>query len=108
MVVTGVVVVGFDIDTPAPGSLGWLAGWPVWLGSLALVMAGLLRCFARFEAPPALPYGGTGWPTVLVAAALAGGGLLTLTVTGFSPGLPPFLGVLGILGGLMLTAPAAE
>ncbi|MCG5218198.1 acyltransferase family protein [Streptosporangium sp. KLBMP 9127] len=107
-VVTGLVVVGLGIDTPAPGSLAWFAGWPLWLGLLALVMYPLLRCFARFEEPPALPYGSASWSAMLAAGTLVGGGLLTLTVTGFAPGFAPVLALIAILGGLLLTAPAAR
>lgn len=106
--VTGVVVVTLGVNTPAPGSLAWLAGWPVWLALLGLVMWPLLRAFARFEEPPALPYGKTGWPGALVAAGLVGGGILTLTVTGFAPGLAPALATIALIGGLLLTAPKAR
>ncbi|WP_157245576.1 acyltransferase family protein [Nonomuraea typhae] len=103
--VTGVVVVGLGIDTPAPGGFWWLAGWPVWFGLLALVMWPLLRGFARFEEPPALPYGRPSWRTAGPAAALVGGGLVLLMVFGFAPGIAPVLGTLAIAGGLLLTAP---
>ncbi|WP_433430083.1 acyltransferase family protein [Nonomuraea sp. CA-141351] len=106
--VTGVVVVLLGIDTPRPGSAFWLAGWPVWLGLLCLVMWPLLKGFARFEAPPALPYGQAGWGGTLAAVALAGGGVLTLTVGGFAPGGGPFLAVLALLGGLLMTAPRSR
>jgi hypothetical protein len=106
--VTGVVVVLLGIDTPAPGSVFWLAGWPVWFGLLCLVMWGLVRVFARFETPPALPYGTAGLRGTLGAAALVGGGLLTLTVAGFAPGGIPFMAVLALLGGLLMTAPKAR
>ncbi|MFI7614444.1 acyltransferase [Nonomuraea terrae] len=103
--VTGVVVVLLGVDTPAPGSLGWFAGWPVWFGLLCLVMWPLLKGFARFETPPALPYGMPGTGGTLAAAGLAGGGVLALTVGGFAPGAGPFLAVLALLGGLLMTAP---
>ncbi|MFI6495815.1 acyltransferase [Nonomuraea typhae] len=103
--VTGVVVVGLGVDTPAPGSFWWLAGWPVWFGLLSLVMWPLLRGFARFEEPPALPYGRPSWRTSGPAAALVGGGLVLLMVFGFAPGIAPVLGTLAIAGGLLLTAP---
>ncbi|MDP4507945.1 acyltransferase family protein [Nonomuraea turcica] len=105
--VTGVVVVLLGIDTPAPGSAFWWAGWPIWFGLLCLVMWPLTKVFARFETPPALPYGMSGWGGTLAAAALAGGGVLTLTVGGFAPGGGPFLAVLAVLGGLLMTAPRA-
>ncbi|GAA3171742.1 acyltransferase family protein [Nonomuraea roseoviolacea] len=103
-VVTGVVVVGLGVDTPAPGGAGWFAGWPFWFGALCLVMWPLLKVFARFEEPPALPYRPGGWPRMLVAAALAGAGLLTLTVAGFAPGVAPVAAVAAVGGALLLTA----
>ncbi|MEQ4719206.1 acyltransferase [Nonomuraea sp. B19D2] len=103
--VTGVVVVLLGIDTPRPGSAFWLAGWPLWFGLLCLVMWPLLKGFARFEAPPALPYGQAGWGGTLAAVVLVGGGVLTLTIGGFAPGGGPFLAVLALLGGLLMTAP---
>ncbi|MFI6735541.1 acyltransferase [Nonomuraea sp. NPDC050451] len=103
--VTGVVVVLLGIDTPRPGSAFWLAGWPIWFGLLCLVMWPLLKGFHRFETPPALPYGKGGWGGTLASVALIGGGVLTLTVGGFAPGGGPFLAVLALLGGLLLTVP---
>jgi hypothetical protein len=55
-----------------------------------------------------LPYGEAGWRGTLTSAALVGGGLLALTVAGFAPGNTPFLAVLAILGGLLLTGPRAR
>ncbi|MGV9307555.1 acyltransferase family protein [Nonomuraea sp. NPDC004354] len=106
--VSGVVVVGLGVGTPAPGGLGWLAGWPVWFGALCLVIWPLLRMFARFEEPPALPYGIATWRSSLAAAALVGGGLLGLTAFGFAPGAVPVVSTLAIAGGLLLTAPRAR
>ncbi|MBF8193096.1 acyltransferase [Nonomuraea sp. K274] len=106
--VTGVVVVLFGVDTPAPGSAFWLAGWPAWFGLLSLVMWPLMKGFARFETPPALPYGKGGWGSALTATVLVGAGVLTLTVVGFAPGGAPFLAVLALLGGLLMTAPRAR
>ncbi|MEO3870101.1 acyltransferase [Nonomuraea sp. B12E4] len=106
--VSGVVVVLLGIDTPAPGSAFWLAGWPGWFGLLCLVLWLLVKVFARFETPPALPYGELGWGSILGAAALAGGGVLTLTVGGFAPGAGPFLALLALLGGLLITGPRAR
>ncbi|MFD1932000.1 acyltransferase [Nonomuraea mangrovi] len=105
---SGVVVVGLGLDTPAPGSLGWLVGWPVWFGTLCLLIWPLLRAFARFEEPPALPYGVATWSGSLVSAALVGGGLLGLTAFGFAPGGAPVLSTLAIAAGLLLTAPRAR
>ncbi|GAA3561921.1 acyltransferase [Nonomuraea rosea] len=106
--VTGVVVVLLGIDTPRPGGAFWLAGWPLWFGLLCLVMWPLLKVFARFETPPALPYGKGGWGATLGAAGLVGGGVLTLTAGGFAPGGGPFLAVLALLGGLLMTAPRSR
>ncbi|MFG6199469.1 acyltransferase [Nonomuraea sp. JJY05] len=103
--VTGVVVVLLGIDTPRPGSAFWLAGWPIWFGLLCLVMWPLLKGFHRFETPPALPYGKGGRGGTLASVVLIGGGVLTLTVGGFAPGGGPFLAVLALLGGLLLTVP---
>ncbi|MGW7480369.1 acyltransferase family protein [Nonomuraea muscovyensis] len=103
--VAGVVVVGLGAGTPEPLGPAWFAGWPLWFGALCLVMWPLLRAFARFEEPPALPYGRIGWPGALVAAGLTGGGLLTLTVAGFAPGVAPVAGVAALAGGLLLTLP---
>ncbi|GAA2209422.1 acyltransferase [Nonomuraea monospora] len=106
--VTGVVVVLLGVDTPRPGSVLWFAGWPVWFGLLCLVMWPLLKGFARFETPPSLPYGVAGWGGMLLATGLVGGGVLTLTAGGFAPGGGPFLAVLALLGGLLMTAPRAR
>ncbi|PZG31632.1 acyltransferase [Spongiactinospora gelatinilytica] len=108
VIVTGVVVVGAGVGTPAPGGAAWLAGWPLWLGLLGMVLYGLLRCFARFERVPGLPYGKAGWTGTLVSAGLVGAGLLALTVRGFATGLAPVLAVLAIVGGLLLTVPSAD
>ncbi|MEV4249748.1 acyltransferase [Streptosporangium canum] len=102
-VVTGVVVVGLGVSTPEPGTSAWLSGWPHWLLMLALAMSPLLRCFARFETPPqASPYAG-GMARIVVALALAGAGLLVLTVIGFVPGTAPVLGTGMLVAGLALT-----
>ncbi|WP_336214281.1 acyltransferase [Nonomuraea sp. LPB2021202275-12-8] len=105
---TGVVVVGLRLDTPVPGGAFWLAGWPVWLALLGLAMWPLLKGFARFEEPPALPYGKATWGGALAATGLVAGGLLALTVAGFAPGLTPILALLAILGGLLVTGPRAQ
>ncbi|MGW0805889.1 acyltransferase family protein [Nonomuraea sp. NPDC002799] len=106
--VTGVVVLVLGIDTPVPGSAFWLAGWPLWFGLLCLVMWPLVKGFARFETPPALPYGQAGPGNTLVATALVGGGVLTLTAGGFAPGGWPVMAVLALLGGLLMTGPRAR
>ncbi|GII80312.1 acyltransferase [Sphaerisporangium rufum] len=105
-VVAGVVVVGLGAGTPAPGSAGWLAGWPLWLGALALVARPLVRWFARFEAPPRVaPGAAPGRGRVLAATGLAGAGLLALTAFGFVPGVAPVLGAGAVLAGTALATP---
>lgn len=106
-VVTGVVVVGLGVPTPEPGSGDWFAGWPLWFGLLSLTLWPLLRWFSRYEEPPAVAYGRITWPVALAAAALVGGGLLTLTVAGFAPGAAPVAAVAAIASGLALTAAGA-
>ncbi|MET8003833.1 acyltransferase family protein [Nonomuraea glycinis] len=107
-VVTGVVVIGMRLDTPTPGGPFWLAGWPIWLTLLGLTMWPLLKGFARFEEPLALPYGKATWGSALAATGLVGGGVLALTVAGFAPGLTPVVAILAILGGLLVTGPRAQ
>ncbi|GAT65736.1 acyltransferase [Planomonospora sp. ID91781] len=101
--VTAVVVVGLGVPTPEPGGSAWLSGWPHWLAALCLVLWPLLRGLSRFEEPPAAaPYRG-GTARIAAALALAGAGLLVLTVSGFAPGPWPVLGSGLLLGGLLLT-----
>ncbi|MDI5981865.1 hypothetical protein QDK53_37100, partial [Amycolatopsis magusensis] len=84
VVVAGVSVLGFGYRTPEPGSLAWLVAAPLWLAATGLVLAGLLRVFARFEVRKL--DGGPIAPTAqLVPAGLvASGGLLGLAATGFT------------------------
>ncbi|MEV7011516.1 acyltransferase family protein [Streptosporangium sp. NPDC051022] len=101
-VVTAVVVVGLGVSTPEPGTSAWLSGWPHWLLVLALALWPLLRGFARFEvAGRGAPYRG-GAVRIAVATALAGAGVLTLTVMGFVPGLVSLTGAGLLLAGLAL------
>ncbi|GII89193.1 acyltransferase [Sphaerisporangium siamense] len=104
-VVAGVAVVGFGLATPAPASAAWLAGWPLWLAALALVAWPLIRLFARHEEPPAAAGANPGAVRVAAATGLAGAGLLTLTVTGFAPGVAPMLGAAAVLTGVALVTP---
>ena len=102
-VVAGVVVFGLGIDTPEP--LTWL--WIVWgvLGLVAVVplVLPLAHWAVRFENPPRALSGSPGLIRVLAAAALTGGGLLSLTVTGLGLGPGPLLGLLTVLTGVVLT-----
>lgn len=100
-------VVRFSAGFEALGYL-WLAGWPIWLTLLGLTMWPLLKGFARFEEPPALPYGKATWSSALAATGLVACGLLALTVAGFAPGLTPVLAILAIFGGLLVTGPRAQ
>lgn len=81
--VGGVAFAGFGIQTPQPWSATWWALLPIWLGWLALVLTVLTALFGRFEAAP--PTRSTPLRT-LGAVGLSAAGLLTLTVTGFTPG----------------------
>ena len=103
-VVAGVVVFGLGIDTPEPMT-GWWLLWGV-LGVAVLVpmVLPLAHWAVRFEDPPRVLKGDPGLIRVLVAAALIGGGLLTLTVTGLGVGPLPVLGLGAIVCGLLLTA----
>ena len=103
-VVAGVVVFGLGIDTPEPMT-GWWLLWGV-LGVAVLVplVLPLAHWAVRFEEPPRVLKGDPGLLRVLAAAALIGGGMLTLTVTGLGFGPFPVLGLCAIVSGLLLTA----
>jgi hypothetical protein len=75
------------------------------LGLVVLVplILPLAHWAVRFENPPKMLSGSPGLVQVLAAAALTGGGLLTLTVTGLGLGLGPLLGLLMVLAGVVLT-----
>ncbi|WP_018684130.1 acyltransferase family protein [Actinokineospora enzanensis] len=84
--VAGVSVLGFGYHTPEPGTAAWFLAAPLWLGATGLVLAGLVRVFGRFEA-----MGGNAVPgslRLVVGYVAALGGLLGLTVHGFSPDGP--------------------
>ncbi|MCE7008244.1 acyltransferase [Kibdelosporangium philippinense] len=85
--VAGVWTIGLGYSTPEPGSLLWFAMLPLWIGSAAAVLYGLLRAFGRFEAhapgplvvqPPALQ--------VMLGTAAIAVGTLGIAATGFAPG----------------------
>ncbi|GAA3104218.1 acyltransferase family protein [Streptosporangium carneum] len=101
-VVASVVVVGLGVSTPAPGTSAWLSGWPHWLLMLTLALWPLLRCFARFETPAAVPPYRGGTARIVVATALTAAGLLTFTVMGFVPGPAAVVGTGMLLAGLTL------
>jgi peptidoglycan/LPS O-acetylase OafA/YrhL len=85
--VAGVWTIGFGYSTPTPGSLAWFAVLPLWIGSCAAVLFGLLRVFGRFEAnapnplalqPPLVQ--------VMIGTAVVAAGTLGIAATGFTPG----------------------
>ncbi|ALG06904.1 acyltransferase family protein [Kibdelosporangium phytohabitans] len=85
--VAGVWTIGLGYSTPAPGSVLWFAVLPLWIGSCAAVLYGLLRAFGRFEAsapgpltlqPPTLQ--------VMLGTAVIAAGTLGIAATGFAPG----------------------
>ncbi|MGW8532444.1 MULTISPECIES: acyltransferase family protein [Nocardiopsidaceae] len=102
-VVAGVLVFGLGIDTPAPLTGTWLLWGVLGLAVLLPMIAPLAHWAVRFENPPKALSGSPGMLRVLVAAALIGGGMLILTVSGLGVGLAPLLGLLAVLSGLMLT-----
>jgi fucose 4-O-acetylase-like acetyltransferase len=85
--VAGVWTIGFGYHTPEPGSLAWFAVLPVWIGSCAAVLFGLLRVFGRFEAnaPGPLPLQPP-MPAVVLGTLAVAAGTLGIAATGFSPG----------------------
>ncbi|NIH85228.1 acyltransferase family protein [Amycolatopsis granulosa] len=84
VVVAGVAVLGFGYATPEPGSTGWFAVAPMWVGAAAVVLAGLLKAFGRFETRPS-PGSAVATGQLAAATALASGGLLGLAAHGFTP-----------------------
>lgn len=102
-VVAGVLVFGLGINTPEPMTSLWLL-WGV-LGVVVLppLIVPLAHGAVRFEEPPSALGGTPGPVRTLAAAALIGGGLLTLTIVGLGLGLAPLLGLLAVMSGLVLT-----
>ncbi|MCU0264253.1 MAG: hypothetical protein MUF09_11395 [Candidatus Nanopelagicales bacterium] len=69
------------------GNVAWWGGRVLWIGVLALILAGLVGLVGRFERPSPPRLGLTGWPpsVLLVAcAALTGYALARLAVGGFA------------------------
>jgi hypothetical protein len=112
IVVAGIAVVGFGWATPPLLSAEWRAAMPLWLACLAAVLTGLVRLFGRFEHPMAGAPLPTAW-RVRLATVLIGLGLLSLTTSGFSPGLvlqphgPAAAGLAVALGTAALRSPRA-
>ncbi|MEE2039680.1 acyltransferase [Nocardiopsis sp. CT-R113] len=102
-VVAGVLVFGLGIDTPEPLTGMWLLWGVLGVAVLLPMVVPLAHWAVRFENPPKALGGSPGLARVLAAAALVGGGMLMLTVSGLGLGLAPLLGLLAVLTGVMLT-----
>lgn len=85
IVVSGVTVYGLGYETPAPGSVLWLAMAPAWLGACGFVLFGLLRLFERFEMQGSGSVSTARTPQLVLAGLLISGGLLGLAAHGFAP-----------------------
>ncbi|WP_026122569.1 acyltransferase family protein [Nocardiopsis halotolerans] len=105
-VVAGVLVFGLGIDTPDALTGLWLLWGVAGMVVLLPLVAALSHWAVRFENPPRSLSGSPGMVRVLIAAALVGGGMLTLTVSGVGVGDGPLLGLLAVLAGVALTKPA--
>jgi hypothetical protein len=79
-----VVLVAFrGWSVGAPGSAGWWATRPLWLGAAALVTAVLVAVFRRFDTPrPTVIAPGPTWRAA-VGAALCTLGVLGVSIVGF-------------------------
>lgn len=100
--VAGIAVLGFGYVTPAPGSAAWFAVTPLWIVALAVVLAGLVRVFGRFET---VRGGAAGRP--LMSAVLAGTGLLGIAAFGFGTPLLALPFALAVVAALALVRPGA-
>lgn len=82
----GVLTLGFGAGTPQPFTSGWLLGAPLWVASLLVVLAGLVRLFGTWETrstgatrrPVPVPF-------VVAGLLLAATGMLGLAARGFAP-----------------------
>ncbi|WP_150241665.1 acyltransferase family protein [Nocardiopsis quinghaiensis] len=101
--VAGVLVFGMGIDTPEPMTGLWLLWGALGVAVVLPLIAPLAHWAVRFENPPKALGGSPGMVRALAAAALVGGGMLTLTVSGLGLGLAPLLGLLAVLAGVTLT-----
>jgi peptidoglycan/LPS O-acetylase OafA/YrhL len=106
--VAGVWTIGFGYSTPTPGSLGWFAVLPLWIGSCAAVLYGLLRAFGRFEAnaPSPLPLQPP-MPQVMLGTVLVAAGTLGIAATGFGPGGSLLSSATGVWAAIVLSGLAA-
>jgi hypothetical protein len=90
---------------PDPGGLAWWGGRVLWIGVLAVILAGLVRLVGRFERSSRPLLGLTGWlPSALLVAcaALAGYALARLAVGGFAPSGHLATGPLAAYGAAMV------
>ena len=88
IVAAGGLLLAVGLPTPAAGAAGWWALRIVWIASSAIVLAGLILLFGRFETSGEPPTGetvrrATAWISV-VGLALAVRGLIGLALTGFA------------------------
>jgi hypothetical protein len=106
VLVAGVAVIGLGLSTPAPFSAQWRNAAPLWLAALTAVLAVLVQLAARFEAPITTLASGRGIVRLAAATALAGGGLLMLTVGGFGQHMRlwPLAATLGVAAAVGLAS----
>jgi len=98
-------VTGLPTGPPA-GSVAWWGGRILWIGTLAVILTGLVRLVRRFERPSPLRPGVTGWlasAALLACAALTGYALARLAVGGFAPSGHLATGPLATYAGGMIT-----
>ena len=101
VVVAAASVLGLGLRTPAPGSLLWCLGVPLWLLAAALTLYALVRVMSRYERPTDLvsPAAPTRARTA-AAVVLCGGGLLGITILGFGAPLWSLTAVAALACGL--------
>ncbi|NYH52952.1 MULTISPECIES: acyltransferase family protein [Nocardiopsis] len=102
-VVAGTLVFGLGIDTPEPLTGLWFLWGVLGVAAVLPLVVPLAHWAVRFENPPKALDGSPGMVRALAAAALVGGGMLTLTVSGLGLGPVPLLGLFAVLVGVTLT-----
>ncbi|MCT9929989.1 acyltransferase [Planotetraspora sp. A-T 1434] len=100
VIVAGIAIFGFGLETPEVGSFTWWGQVPLRLAALVTVLLALAGLFGRFEEPTGAAAAGR----VVAAAVLIGGALTALMVTGFVPGVVPVVASLALVAGLRLAA----
>lgn len=105
VLVAGVAVIGLGHATPAPFTPAWWAAAVPWVGALAAVLTVLVRLAGPVERRLAPRTAGP--LRLAVATVLVAGGLLGLTLGGFTPTAPlalgsPLMSSSAIWGGLVL------